>query len=173
LSAERISISVVLTSLKENEVLEIRRFKAQEARRLWELKYQTIREYCIKDYSLEQVKVWAPNIYDEETWISRLIEKNPFVAIHDANIVGFADLQPDGYIDQFFCSSNYIGKGIGGHLMRHIIKTAETSKIQKLYSHVSLSAKPFFSHFNFTSKKTQQVYVSGVMLTNFEMERRL
>lgn len=150
--------------------MELRQFQISDARPLWELKYQTIREYCIKDYSLEQVSVWAANTYDEESWTNKMRGIKPFVAVNEGTISGYADLQPDGYIDHFYCSKNYIGKGVGGHLMNHILTTAKKSGIKRLYSHVSITAKPFFEHFGFKVIKAQQVNVNGIELTNYVME---
>jgi putative acetyltransferase len=135
--------------------------------------HRTIRQFCVKDYSEEQVKVWSPDDYDQAQWLKRLQEVNPYVATQNNQLVGFADLQDDGYIDLFYCNHEVIGSGVGGALMCHIFTTAKHLKIWRLYSHVSITAKPFFEHFGFRVLNAQEVNVRGVALTNYVMERCL
>ncbi|WP_371378963.1 GNAT family N-acetyltransferase [Thalassotalea aquiviva] len=151
--------------------MQIRRFNISDCQPLWQLHFQTIRQYCIKDYSLAQVKAWAPCQYQPNQWQQKLQSLNPFVVTINENIAAYADLQDDGYIDHFYCATEYIGQGVGGHLMRHIIALAQSRKMNRLYSQVSLSAKPFFAHFDFNVVKSQTVNVRGVSLQNFVMER--
>ncbi|KAA8701490.1 GNAT family N-acetyltransferase [Pseudomonas cannabina] len=43
---------------------------------------------------------------------------NPFVAVLDDHIVGYADVQASGYIDHFFVSGFHARQGIGQRLRR-------------------------------------------------------
>ena len=96
---------------------------------------------------------------------------NPYIAVSNGTIAGYADLQSDGYIDHFYCKKDFIGKGAGGLLMRHILNEAQKANIKKLHSHVSITARAFFEYFDFNVVKAQQVSVKGVELTNYLMER--
>lgn len=154
-------------------MLYIRKFKPSDAQPLWNLKFRTIRQVNSKDYSQVQVEAWASDVYDEANWFQRISALDPFVAIRKDAIAGFADLQPSGYIDQFFCATDYIGIGVGRCLMEKIINEAEQQGIVTLFSHVSMTAKPFFERFGFITVKKQQVEVRGVLLDNFVMERCL
>ena len=80
-----------------------------------------IRNVNIKDYSEEQIKAWASDEYDEDEWSKRIKKMNPYVAEIDGQLVGFADVQEDGYIDHFFCHYKYLGQGVGKILMQYII----------------------------------------------------
>jgi putative acetyltransferase len=151
--------------------VEIREFQKSDAHDLWKLQFQTIRDFCIRDYSLEQLEVWAPEKYEPDVWLKRISGIKPFVAIVNDRTAGYADLQEDGYIDHFYCAKAFIGKGVGGQLMSHILALAQERKIYRLYSHVSITAKPFFERYGFNVVKPQLVNVSGVDLRNFVMER--
>ena len=63
-----------------------------------------------KDYSESQVQAWAPDNYDTSVWYERISSINPFVAVLEGEIVGYADIQDDGYIDHFFCHWKHQGK---------------------------------------------------------------
>lgn len=154
-------------------MITIRRFKNGDEAVLRELFFNTIRNVNIRDYSELQVQAWAPDDYDKAEWHSRIGKINPFVALLDDEIVGYADVQDDGYIDHFFCHSEHQGKGIGKALFNEIFKAAEQKCLSRLYSHVSITAKPFFERFGFKEVKKQRVNIRDQVLTNFVLEKLL
>ena len=151
---------------------QIRQYQPGEEPLLRELFYNTVHNVNQRDYTPEQRNAWAPAQYDENAWAMRLLESEPFVALDNDTIVGFADVQNDGYIDFFFCHQAYQGKGVGKALMQHILKTGKRFGVKRFYANVSLTAKPFFEHYGFTVVRQQQKDVRGVVLTNFLMEKR-
>ena len=64
-----------------------------------------------------------------------------------------------------------IGKGIGKALMQQLLNKANQANIKRLYSHVNITAKPFFQHYGFQVVKAQQVNIRGQVLTNYVMEK--
>ncbi len=125
------------------------------------------------DYSQLQVDTWAPREHDPIAWASRMQGLAPFVALIDTAIVGYADVQPTGYIDHFYVAATAGGQGVGGALMRHILAHAEELRLAELTSHVSLTAQPFFAHFGFEVVEHRVVDVRGVEMRNAAMRKRL
>lgn len=78
-------------------------------------------------YSAEQLAAWAPRDYDRAAWAERLTRNRPWVAERDGVIVGYADLQADGYIDQFFVAAEAAGRGVGTALMQRILEQLRRS----------------------------------------------
>jgi len=152
-------------------MIKIRNFEPKDVEVTWDLKFNTIRSINILDYVATQTKAWAPDNYDLKLWQKRVTDMNPFIAEIDGKVVGFADLQKDGYIDHFFCHSECQGQGVGRALMEHILETGRSIGISRLYSQVSLTARRFYEYFGFVVVEKQQVKVNGVELTNFIMER--
>lgn len=152
-------------------MITIRNYERKDASVTWELKFQTIRNINISDYSLEQVKAWAPDNFDMDVWQKRIDDMNPFVAELNGQVVGFADLQQDGYIDHFFCHAGYQGLGVGRALMEHIFAVGNLNGIIRYYSAVSRTARPFYERFGFSVVKEQHVDINGQLLTNFVMEK--
>lgn len=150
---------------------EIRLFKITDAPALRALKFTTIRQVNRKDYNEQQLQAWAPDEYDEAEWLARISEINPLVATLGDFIVGFADVQDDGYIDHFLCRSDYQGQGIGKARMNEILAISQLKSVKRLYSHVSITAGPFFEHNEFRVVRKQQVEIRGEVLINFVMER--
>ncbi|SEF48941.1 GNAT family N-acetyltransferase [Vibrio hangzhouensis] len=152
-------------------MITIRNYERKDAHVTWELKFQTIRNINIRDYSSEQVTAWAPANFDMDVWLKRVDNMKPFIAELNGQVVGFADLQQDGYIDHFFCHADYQGIGVGRALMEHIFSIGRLNGVSRYYSAVSLTARPFYERYGFRVVKEQQMEVNGLLLTNFVMEK--
>ncbi|WP_394392412.1 GNAT family N-acetyltransferase [Shewanella woodyi] len=156
-------------------MIKVREFNAQSSSsdidELWTLKFNTIRKVNCRDYTQAQVKAWAPDRFDRESWLKRVSEMAPLIAEVDGVVVGFADLQVDGYIDHFFCHLDYQGRGVGKTLMKALMEKGVRLGVPRYYSHVSITARPFFEHFGFTLVKQQSVEVRGEALTNYVLEK--
>ncbi|MHA2938947.1 N-acetyltransferase family protein [Vibrio sp. RC27] len=149
----------------------IRDFKTEDIDVLWSIFFNTIRKININDYSQRQVEAWAPSKFDAELWEKRVSELNPYVAEIDGKVVGYADLQEDGVIEHFYCHHEYQGCGVGRALMSYVLEQAENRGIRRLYSEVSITARPFYEHFGFVTTKEQKVLVRSQRLCNFIMEK--
>ena len=154
-------------------MISIRRVAAGEERLLWTVFRSSIHEIARSHYNQAQLEAWAPAEYAEEAWASRIIRNRPFIAELEGNIVGFADIQTDGYIDQFFVSGDAVGKGIGRRLMQKLETTAGANKIPCMYSNVSRNAEPFFLRHGFVIQQRRQVLLRGVKFDNARMYKFL
>ncbi|MGD1503574.1 GNAT family N-acetyltransferase [Vibrio harveyi] len=152
-------------------MIVIRDFREQDAPILWALFYNTVRNVNRRDYNEQQLKAWAPDEFDSEIWLQKMTDIHPFVAELDRVIVGYSDVQSSGLVDHFFCHHAYQGQGVGRALMAHVFKQAKEKGLTRLYSEVSITARPFFEHMGFSVLKEQQVEVRGAILTNYVMER--
>ena len=83
--------------------MEIRKLIKGEEEELWELFYNTIHNVNIRDYDENQIAAWAPDDFDINIAIQKFREIEPFIVIKDGKIIGYADIQADGYIDHFYC----------------------------------------------------------------------
>ncbi|MFC5479633.1 GNAT family N-acetyltransferase [Massilia suwonensis] len=136
----------------------------------------SVRGLAARDYTPEQIEAWSPLEPGTEMraqWIERIRSNRPWVVEVDGCLAAFADLQPSGYIDQFFVASGFAGRGIGTALMRHLHEVARAQGIATLRAHVSLTAQPFFRGFGFVVEREQEPVVRGVALRNAAMCKRL
>lgn len=97
----------------------------------------------------------------------------PFVAEQGGEIVGYADVQPNGYIDHFFVSGRHARQGIGQRLMQRIHQEADALGLTELTSHVSKTAEPFFLRNGFEVVERQLPVRRGVVLQNAVMRKVL
>jgi len=58
-------------------------------------------------YSKNQLEAWAPKMTDEISWKKRILGIKPFILEDDGIILGYANIQNNGYIDHFFVRGNY------------------------------------------------------------------
>ncbi|WP_165312965.1 GNAT family N-acetyltransferase [Vibrio ziniensis] len=136
-------------------MITIRGYVKEDAQTLWAIHHFTIRNINVRDYSQAQVEAWAPNTLEPDVWQKRMDGLNPFVAMSDGVVVGYTDLQPDGLVDHFFCHHLYQGQGIGKALMNYVFEIGKQRNIKRYYSHVSITARPFYEHMGFKVEKEQ------------------
>ncbi|WP_075882698.1 GNAT family N-acetyltransferase [Candidatus Protochlamydia sp. W-9] len=79
----------------------------------------------------------APESSLEEGWKKKFLRTNPIVAVIEDKVVGFAEFEPDGHIDYFYCHPEWIGKGVGSALMNEIFIRAKNSLLGKTYLYQS------------------------------------
>ena len=152
-------------------MISIRKYCPEDVQALANIYYNTIHQINIQHYSEEQVDVWAPkSSLETDGWAKKFSRTKPFVAVIGDEIYGFAEFEPSGYIDCFYCHHNWIGRGVGKALMKAILQRARELKVDRLFSEVSITAKPFFESQGFTVITEQTVVKKGVGLINYKME---
>jgi putative acetyltransferase len=150
----------------------IRDYRPSDAPALWNIFFEAVHRTASADYTPEQVAAWAPAEHDPQLWARRTAARNPSVAERAGRIVGYADIQADGYIDHFFVAPP-ARQGVGSALMQAILDRAAERGIGLLYSNVSITARPFFERWGFVVSAAQQVTVRGVVFDNFRMTKKL
>lgn len=155
--------------------ITIRKYTPADAQALAGIFYNTIHLINSQHYSKAQVDVWAPrsSFENPEGWVKKFQRTEPWVALIGNEIVGFAEFEPDGHIDCFYCHHQWLGQGVGSALMQQIHLEAGQKKIARLFSEVSITAKPFFERHGFTTLCEQTILRNGVALNNFKMEKWL
>jgi len=151
----------------------VRKYQPGEETELWRLYFNTVRTVAIRDYTFEQVRAWAPDEVDPERWRRRIEGINPFVCVRGQVIVGYADLQPTGYIDHFFVHHQWQGQGVGKRLFETIESEAKLQDVDQLSADVSITARPFFESRGFRVVAPQEVTLGTVVLRNFKMTKTI
>lgn len=153
--------------------MNVRRYNPGEEGELWQLYYDTTHIVNGKYYTKEQIERWAPKDKDMDEWKKRIAAKNPFVAVEDGAILGFAELESGGHIDFFYVHHKYQGKGVGSLLYDTVENEAISQKMPHLYAEVSISAKAFFLKKEFKVLEEQNKIVCGAPAKNFLMKKKL
>lgn len=150
----------------------IRRFIPQDAEELAEIFFKSIRIGCAKDYSEEQLKVWAPEDRNLEVWKKSFEHKIVYVGENDDELTGFGELEMSGRIDRFYVHPQYHGKRVGKIIFKNLEKSAQEQGLMRIYVEASITAKPFFEKMGFTVIKEQTVQRGGLSFINYQMEKK-
>lgn len=145
----------------------IREYQPSDCKELTELFYNTVHTVNAKDYTKEQLDVWATGQADLEKWNQSLQEHFSIVAVDDGIIVGFGDIDRTGYLDRLYVHSDYQRKGIATAICNQL----ESAVSENIVTHASITARPFFEKRGYKVVKEQQVERQGIFLTNFVMKK--
>lgn len=147
--------------------MELRGYESSDCKEVAELFYNTVHIINAKDYTKEQLDVWATQEVDLEKWNQSLQEHYSVVAVDNEIIVGFGDIDKDGYLDRLYVHADYQRKGIATAICKQLEQAVEG----KITTHASITAKPFFEKRGYRVVRKQEVERRGIFLTNFVMEK--
>ncbi|EMW4397241.1 GNAT family N-acetyltransferase [Salmonella enterica] len=153
--------------------MKIRRFSNGDEISLFRVFFSSVHTIASHYYTREQIDAWAPADIDLERWANHIKELQPFVVELDGEIAGYADVQPNGYIDHFFVSGTYSRPGVGTLLMNCIHEEARQRGISELTSNVSKAAEVFFLRHGFHIVERGFPICRGVTLQNALMRKCL
>jgi putative acetyltransferase len=153
--------------------MEVRRFRLGDEAALFRVYFTAIHEVACRNYTPEQIDAWAPADLDMDLWANKVQDIRPFLVELDGEIVGYADVQPHGYIDHFFVSGAHPRQGIGTLLMARIHEEAKSLGLSELTSDVSKTAEPFFALHGFNIVERRLPMLRGVTVPNALMRKQL
>lgn len=146
----------------------IREYRPSDCEQLAELFYHTVHAVNARDYTKKQLDVWASGCMDLEEWNRSFLEHHTIVAVKDNVIAGFGDMAESGYLDRLYVHKDYQNQGIATAICDELEQNVRADKIT---THASVTAKPFFEHRGYKVVREQQVIRGGILLTNFVMEK--
>ena len=153
--------------------MKIRKYKTADCAEIADLFFETIHTINAKDYTKTQLDVWANSKIDRVAWDNSFLEHNTLVAEENNIIVGFGDMNNNGYFDRLFVHKDYQGKGIATAIITELERLAQIHGIFAFSTHASITAKPFFEKHGYHVVRENKVIRNGVVLTNFIMEKSL
>lgn len=147
--------------------MELRKYQSSDCREVTDLFFNTVHIINAKDYTKEQLDVWATGQADLEKWDQSLQGHYSVVAVENDVIVGFGDIDSTGYLDRLYVHANYQGRGIATAICDQLEQAVPGS----ITTHASITAKPFFEKRGYKVIKEQKVERQGIFLTNFVMAK--
>lgn len=147
----------------------LREYRSEDCKELTELFYETIHNVNIKDYTKEQVDVWATGNEDLQKWDKIMVESYAIVVVEDDMIIGFGNMDETGYLDRLYVHKDYQSRGVATAICDEL---EGKSQAPGFVTHASITAKPFFEKRGYKAVKEQQVLRYGIYLTNYVMEKK-
>lgn len=127
-----------------------------------------------RDYSRAQVAAWASRAPSPAGFRTLGSDgRKTFVAETDAAMLGFADLEPDGHIDFFYCAPEAAGTGVAAELYACLEAEARARALPLLFAEASETARRFFVRQGFLVIARRDFEIGGVGLHNYAVEKRL
>lgn len=148
--------------------MKIREYQSSDCREMAELFYNTVHTVNAADYTEEQLNAWATGEVDLEKWDASFLEHDTFVAVENGRIIGFADMDRNGYLDRLYIHKDFQGKGVASTLCDRL---EQNNAGTGFVTYASITARPFFEKRGYKVVKEQQVERRGVLLTNYIMEK--
>lgn len=146
----------------------IRKYDSSDCEQLAELFYQTVHALNAKDYTNEQLDVWADGNVNLKEWDKSFSACYTIVCVKDDIIVGFGDIDKTGYLDRLFVHKDYQRQGVATAICNEL---EQRVNVKKVVTHASITAKPFFEQRGYKVIKEQQVIRNGIYLTKYVMEK--
>lgn len=156
-------------------MIKLRPYQSSDCKELSELFYNTVHTINRKDYTPEQLDAWADGHVDLAAWDASFLAHHTVVAEEDGRLVGFGDMDQNGYLDRLYVHKDYQGRGIAKALCDCLENRGrEVQKAGGCFTTLaSITARPFFERRGYQTVKEQQVERRGQKLTNYVMEKLL
>jgi len=133
----------------------------------------TVMRINARDYAADQIKTWAASTQFPKNWARRIREQHFIIAEQQDQLLGFASLTKEGYLDLMYVHQDHQGQGIATLLLEVIENTAIELGLTQINSDVSITARPFFEKRGYAVLREQQVEVRGAVFTNYHMTKSL
>jgi len=153
--------------------ITITSYTDENATEVTDLHHASVHAIDPRIYSREQQEAWAHTPPNYPYWVKRLSLKKPFLAMVEAKIVGFIELEADGHIDCAYTHPKYQKCGVMAKLYEHVESLAHQNKLPRLYVEASMLIKPFFEKRGFVMLHRNEIKRNGQMLVNYSMEKLL
>lgn len=147
----------------------VRAYTPGDCGKLADLFYNTVHSVNARDYTEEQLAVWAAGHVDLEQWNESFLNHYTLVAVLNEELVGFGDIDDGGYLDRLYVHKDYQGKGIASLLCDKLESHVYPKEIT---THASITARPFFHKRGYRTVKKQRVARGGILLTNYVMVKQ-
>lgn len=146
----------------------IRTYRSSDCETLAQIYYDTIHTVNAADYTPAQLDAWATGNVDLQVWDAYFLARHSFVAEMDGKIVGFSDMDDNGYLGRLYVHKDYQRLGIG----KALCEAAETAVDVPKYSlHSSITARPFYEKQGYRTVEMRQMQRKDQLITIYVMEK--
>ena len=144
-----------------------REAKQEDLEQILQLYHDTVTAINSKDYNEEQISVWSDVSGGGHNFSRKITEQNFYVAEFENKIIGFGSITDDGYLDYMYVHKDFQRKGVAKKLLHEIEKKSDELKVEKITSHVSITARGFFEKHGYEKESDNIDKHKGVEFINF------
>ncbi len=129
--------------------MELRAYAGDDAAATLRIFQRAVRETARAHYSDRQVAAWADEAGELSSWAAVRAAIDTEVAVVEGRVVGFADLDEQGYVDMLFVDPDFGRRGIASALVGSAIARARDRGLLALSTFASLTSRPVFARHGF------------------------
>lgn len=156
----------------ETQRVSLRPYEPADAAATLSIFTDAITQTAAAFYSADQVDAWAkPGRRSPGTWHVAMAGRVSVVAVIGSEVVGFSDIDGNGYIDMLFVAPRYVRRGVARTLLGFLEQRAQEAWTSELTSNVSVAARPFFESIGFEVVREQRPVIDGIEMTNYRMTK--
>jgi uncharacterized protein YhfF/GNAT superfamily N-acetyltransferase len=157
--------------------LTLRCFRPGDEAHLPDIYRAAVTALGARDYSAAQVAAWAGLAPSPAVWRQRAEDGRCCIVGVDAacpdRVVAYADIEPDGHIDQLYCVPAAAGQGLAGRLLDALEEQAKAWGLARLFAEASETALGAFRSRDFEVSQRRELVVAGVAIHNDAVEKAL
>lgn len=155
----------------KKEIIQLRTAKLEDLAAIQQLFVDAVRTICKKDYTTEQINVWASAAENTSRW-SYKIETQYFLVAEIADeIVGFASLENGAYFDLLYVHKDHLRKGIANSLYQAIETASKERGSATITADVSITARHLLERKGYQLIQENKNTIHGVEIINFKMTK--
>lgn len=153
--------------------IHIRPAELSDIPHIQDLFRDTVLQVNARDYSSEQVAVWALQADLDFLWMEKVQETHVLVAHLGDRLAGFGSLTTDCNIEMLYTSVHAQGKGVASRILTELEAEARRRGFDWLVTDASLTARLVFERNGFELIREQTVELRGSPFTNYKMMKAL
>lgn len=153
--------------------ITIRRAGEEDIPAITKLYNDTVRNINARDYTPQQIDVWASSAQNAARWQNAVKEQYFILAEISGKLAGFSSITPEGYLDFMYVSKDFQRCGAATALLCEIENKAHEQNNNMIYSHVSATARGFFEKNGYTVREIVEDHFGGEVFMNNVMEKRI
>lgn len=134
-----------------------------------EVFFRAVREGAKDHYSEAHRKAWAREEKPDLSQPDRFAGKPGWVAVEDGQIAGFLIMGEGDYLDMLFVLPERMGTGVAGALYDHMLGWARGNAFERLKTHASHLARPFFARRGWSVLEREFHPAHGLEFERFHM----
>lgn len=147
----------------------IREYIPSDCESMARLFYDTVHTINAEHYTKEQLDAWATGNIDMKVWNCSFLEHDTLVAEIEDVIVGFSDMDKNGYLDKLYIHKDYQRKGIAAALINKLEQRAGKAGVSSFETYASITARPFFEKQGYMVVAENKAIRCGIELINYKM----
>ncbi len=134
---------------------------------------ETVHTINAKDYTKAQLNAWAPDVLDTQRWQEALCKNYSLVAQHGETIVGFADVESNGYLNRLYVHKDFQGQGVAKLLSNALEDYVVQQGLSSIMVTASITARPFFESRGYSVIVEVSSESEGQVLINYLMDKTI